>query len=53
MELIDSLLNTLENSADDEAVQETLGEIKSHLIQFAAGSTRVLKSNEFYNAAKS
>lgn len=53
MDSIDSLLHTLESNDSDEAVQETLGEIKAHLIQFAAGSTRVLKSRNFFNAANS
>lgn len=50
---IDLLLNSLDKNDNGEAVQENLGEIKKHLIQFAAASRNVLKSKEFFNNANS
>lgn len=50
---IDSLLNNLESEDGDEAIQETLGEIKKHLIQFAHSSRSVLRSQEFFKIANS
>lgn len=54
MDSIDSLLNNLEaEGKSDEALQETLGDIKKHLIQFAHASRSVLRSQEFFRIANS
>lgn len=53
MDSIDLLLGSLESNTSDEAVQETLGEIKKHLIQFAASSSNVLNSRNFFEFANS
>lgn len=53
MEPIDDLLSSLESNTSDEAVQETLGEIKKNLIQFASSSRSVLNSARFLEKANS
>lgn len=52
---MDSLLNNLETDGNEEAVQETLGEIKKHLIAHAHdhASRSVLRSQEFFKFANS
>ena len=50
---MDSLLLSLERNENDEAVQETLAEIKRHLIQSAEASKNVLNSSTFFHNANS
>lgn len=53
MEEINNLLSALEGDDSDEVVQEKLGEIKKHLIQFAQASRNVLDSKQFIDLANS
>ena len=50
---MDNLLISLERNENDEAVQETLVEIKRHLIQSAETSKNVLNSSTFFHNANS
>jgi hypothetical protein len=50
---IENLLNSLERNETEEAVQETLAEIKRHLIQSAEASKNVLSSSSFFNYTNS
>lgn len=50
---IEILLNSLESNDSDESVQDTLIEIKRHLIQCAEASKNVLNSSFFIHNANS
>lgn len=51
MDSIQNLLNKLENTANEDDIQETLKEIKSHLIKTASSSKNILSSAYFFNFA--
>lgn len=51
--MIGDLLNKLENITNEDEIQETLKEIKAHLIRTASSSKNILNSAYFYHFANS
>lgn len=51
--MIFDLLNKLESISNEDEIQETLKEIKAHLIRTASSSKNILNSAYFYNFTSS